>query len=131
MSRYATTEYNRYERVRARACNVYSLAITCRMTHTDILARMVEIYDSADCKKLTTAYRFGLSATVRVLSDNLWQTHLEWRLGPAEGPLPEPHQDAGGEGKPLSILCRIPGALYGGHYWKGTNRPFTEYKPTN
>jgi len=36
----------------------------------------------------------------------------------------------------MSTLCRIPGALYGGHFWTDdngdpTDRVWTEYKPTN
>lgn len=55
---------------------------------------------------------------------------IVWRLGPESGPLPEDGQ-VWAEGSELSRLCRIPGALYGSHFWRGTDKPFGEWKPTN
>lgn len=55
---------------------------------------------------------------------------IVWRLGPESGPLPEDGQ-TWGEGSELSRLSRIPGALFGSHFWRGTDKPFGEWKPAN
>lgn len=61
------------------------------------------------------------------------RNHVAWCLGPASGPIRQTPSEWTLE---MSNLCRLPGQLYGGHYWtddKGiaTEHLYTEYKPIN
>jgi hypothetical protein len=120
--------YDRYERLRSRILDIYSRAKHYHWTHEQILAAMqADVWQQSDCAKLTRDYRAMLSEVMRLSSDRLYD-YLEWRLGPQSGPIRTAGDAWTDE---MSELCRIPGALYGTHFWKGTDTPFTPYKPTN
>lgn len=100
------------------------------LTHAEILDRYrTEIQESTRYSQLSNEQRACVFATFLACSEITSRRDLEWRLGPASGPLPGPH--VWGEGSTLSTLAREPGALYGAHFWSGTDKPFSEYKPTN
>lgn len=96
-----------------------------------------EIYNHPDYRKLTREDRGYLSGYRDSLQSRLWFEQVIWRLGPESGPLTADEQDRGWmttsnpEGGKLSILCRQKGKLYGGHFWIGTEKPYTEYRVTN
>lgn len=100
-------------------------------THEEILRRYEEIIHSPHWRQLTQYEHAEVFATYAACSAMAYRRDIVWRLGPASGPLSEDAQGKWGEGSELSRLCRIPGALYGAHFWRGTDKPFGEYKPTN
>lgn len=97
-------------------------------THEEILGRFISIKaHSLTWPKLTAAEQHDIWTVWDTCQAVAYHRDITWRLGPAEGPLPEDSQ-VWGEGTELSRLARIPGALYGGHFWRGTDKPFGEYK---
>lgn len=127
-TRYATTQHNRLERVKSAIGDVYSRVECYRLTSNAMIELLQEVWQSSDYRKLPAydrGYLHGISDTKR---NAIWHSMVEWRLGPATGPI----RTAGGAWTDeMSELARTPGMLYGGHYWKGTDKPFTEYRPTN
>lgn len=113
------------------------------------------IYDDPAYKLLSISDREYLRGVIDTLHDQQWRS-MVWRLGPETGPLPE-HEDGwkvpscclvaiklkatkcpicyhdlrDGSSCILGDLSRTPNALYGGHFWPGTDIPFTEYKCIN
>jgi hypothetical protein len=133
ITRYATTEYNRAERVKNRLRAVFSQAVAFRLTHAQILEKLQPIRASHDYQKLTSYYRGYMRAAEDAGFADIWHNHVAWCLGPASGPTRQAHTAWTEE---MSTLCRTPGALYGGHYWtddngQPTDRPFTAYACTN
>jgi hypothetical protein len=132
-TKYATTEYNRQQRVTNRLRDIYARAIAYRFTADKIHDELAALYASADYKRLTRysmGYVAGLAAGY---SADIWQNHVIWMLGPSAGPTRIVHSEWTDE---MSTLCRLPGQLYGGHFWtddngQPTDKPYTEYKPTN
>lgn len=97
-------------------------------THAQILARYAaEVAGSPRFAQLSGVERACIFATFLACSEMANRRDLEWRLGPSTGPLPLPH--VWGEGSALSQLARTPGALYGAHFWRGTDKAFTDYLP--
>lgn len=129
----ADRRLDRHERLRARVNDIYRRARKSHLTHAAILdALTAEVYDHPDYQRIGTYYTGQLAAQARTWQDRMWAEDLIWRLGPAAGPFTEAENaDRWAEGQGASALCRIPGALYGGHFWAGTDCPFTEYKATN
>jgi len=132
-SRYVTTEYNRHRRIVGRLNDIYARAIAFRVTHARILEEMSALYTLPDYKRLTTYYLGYIAGLQAGLDADIWRNHIVWMLGPASGPTRVVHSEWTAE---MSTLCRIPGALYGGHFWtddggKPTDKVFTDYKPTN
>lgn len=120
--------------LRSRVLTIWETARKEGRTHAQILeARTREIYDSPVWLKLASYERAEINAFFHACSDMAYRRDIVWRLGPVEGPLPETADGMGvwGEGSPLSTLCRIPGALYGGHFWRGTEKTFSGYTCTN
>lgn len=118
--------------IRSRVIELWRAARRDGLTHAEVLRRYKEATTGSPHWRQLTAYeRAEVFATYRALSEWMNRTELVWRLGPAKGPLPESAQGQWGDGSELSRLCRIPGALYGAHFWKGTDKPFGEYKATN
>jgi hypothetical protein len=98
--------------------------------HSELSAQIrARVYDDPQYKKLNGTYQFGLHEVARCAMDDIWHRHCEWRNGPASGPVRTAIKDAWTE--QMSELARTPGALYGGHFWKNSDRPYTEYKATN
>lgn len=132
-SRYATTSYNRGERIKARILDVYARARAFRLHSDTIRDLLTPIYQSADYRKLTQWQRGYVAGLIDGNRNELWNRHVVWMLGPASGPI----RVAGTEWTDqMSRLSRLPGELYGGHFWlddngQPTDRPFTDYKPTN
>jgi hypothetical protein len=132
-TKYQTTEFNRCKRVETHLQSIYSQVIAYRLTHEQLLNKLSELYQTTDYKKLTPYYQGYVSGLRKGLNDDIWRNHLAWCLGPASGPTRDTSQPWTEE---MSTLCRLPGQLYGGHYWtdddgKPTDKLFTEYKPTN
>lgn len=132
-TKYATTEYNRFLRVKAAANDVYSQVLAYQLTHTQQLEMMTaSVYTTKDYKRLTPYWRGYIAGMVDSLSAAISARQV-WRLGPASGPVTR----ADGEWTPeLSALSRTPGALYGGHFWvdrdgKPTDKAFDGYKVIN
>ena len=116
--------------------DIYSRARSFQSDHDTIMADVCAVWDSPEVKRVSQAIRAYLRGYRDALSTALWQ-EMEWRLGPADGPLSHEDQKRGWmsldrpNGGKLSILCREKGALYGGHFWKGTDKPFTAYHCIN
>lgn len=132
MSRYATTQYNRVERVKAAVRDVHARAIAFHVSADRLSEMTTDIYRSDDYKKLTAYDRGYVRGQVDMLRQDIWQNHVVWMLGPATGPTRQVHTKWTEE---MSTLCRQPGKLCGGHFWLKDGQPttdiFTEYKPTN
>lgn len=124
-------KYQTYLQLASTLMGIYSRAESFHLTHDRILElKRTEIYETPSYHRLTR-YEMGyLQGISEGLSSSLWRHSVVWRLGPAAKPLAEDATDRW-DGGPLTILCRVPGALWGGHFWKGTNIPFTAYQPTN
>lgn len=133
--RKTLSDYQRVHRARlvGRTHDLFRRAKAYHWQHGAILEhRTDEIFGDHWYRKLTIADREYLRAVWDTLSDLQWQRDLVWRLGPAEGPVPEDQHDAGWqEGGIFTILCRQPGKLYGAHFWRGTDLPFNSYACTN
>jgi hypothetical protein len=131
LSRYAQRQHARYERCRSRLVDIYRSACCFHSTHEQILDRCTTFWQSNDVQRLTIGYRDMLREVQRCHADALYQ-YLDWRMGTVDGPIAEAstndHDWSTGR---LSELSRTPGALYGAHYWIGTDRPFGEWKPIN
>lgn len=114
-----------------------------------------DVYDHPHYARLTIADKEYIRGFRDALDGALWDK-LQWRLGSIDGPLP-----IGVDGWKLSTCCvtaaklhatkcpicyrdlrdgasctlgdlsRLPGALFGGHFWTGTDDVFTTYKPIN
>jgi hypothetical protein len=132
-SKRQTTQYNHWLNIKNGLSSIYSQAIAYRLSHDRIVEKLSALYLTNSYKRLTV-YHLGYA---RGLNDgymaDIWQNHVVWMLGPASGPTRIVHAAWTEE---MSVLCRIPGALYGGHFWtdddgKPTDRVFTDYKPTN
>lgn len=135
MSKYAGTEYRRSQRVISRLQSIYSSVIAYRLPHTSLLEKLAELYQSSDYKRLTPYYRGYVAGLQSGLDADISRNHLVWMLGPSTGPTHNTHTDPWDD--EMSRLCRLPGQLYGAHFWTDddgkpcTDRPFGEYKPTN
>ena len=127
-SKHTTTEYNRHKRVHARIADIYARADAFKLSHDRILDLLSELYASHDYRRLTSYYRGMAVGQREALASALWQK-LEWRIGPVDGPVSDDIHKAWLE--PLPTLCRVPGALYGAHYYAGTDKTFNLYKPIN
>ena len=132
-SKHATTEYNRFQRVRGAVGNAYSLTIAFQSTHTALLDKLTAIYNSADYKKLSNYYRGYIAGIVDSLSAEISRNYLAWCLGPSTG---WTRNSAEPWNEEMSTLCRLPGQLYGGHFWtddKGqpTQKAFNGYTCIN
>jgi hypothetical protein len=80
-TKYATTEYNRGERVLSRLRDIYDCARSFHSTHAEILTRLDEkIYKTRDWEKLTPYYRGMFAGTHRALRDCLYRYALAWRV---------------------------------------------------
>lgn len=93
--------------------------------------RTSRIFKSSTWRMLTDTERAHVRSTFDACSAIAWRRDLVWRLGTAEGPQPESIQGYWGEGSLFPKLARTPGALYGGHFWKGSDVPFAEYRCSN
>lgn len=111
-----------------RVISIWETARRQQLTHAEILRRYrEEIRGDTRYLQLSNEERACIFATYLACSEMANRRDLEWRLGPSSGPLPLPH--IWGEGSQLSALAREPGALYGAHFWHGTDKPFGEYLP--
>lgn len=120
--------YDRYERLRARLIDTVSKHTQYQSTHADLLAdERYLVWDTEDCRRLTIGYRDMLREVQRCYHEGIYRS-LEWRLGPAAGPI---HTAGETWTEETSTLARTPGALYGAHFWKGSDRLYGEWKPTN
>lgn len=126
--------HDAYRRMREAISSVYRSARTSYYTHEQILERMGWIWDSDVWKKMPKYYRDMAREHQQTLADQLQERDLVWRLGPATGPIPESvdgwAMDAN-KNSILGVLARMPGALFGAHFWKGTDKPFSTYHATN
>jgi hypothetical protein len=114
------------------------------------------VYAHVDYKRLTIASREYLRGYRDATDNHLWYEKIVWRLGSIDGPLPEDvdgwkiqtccvtaaklkatkcpicgHDLANATGSYLGDLSREKNTLYGGHYWKGTDKVFTDYRCLN
>ena len=121
----ADRNYDRYERVSTRVRDTFRMHIRAKSTHATILSSLSDIYDTADCKRLTQSYRFGISVIVREWFGQINENHLEWCTGPAAGPTRRAHKDPWTPAD--SALCTAK-EMHGGHFWAGSDRPYNEYK---
>ncbi len=67
-SKYANTEYNRYQRVARVLHDIYGSAIAFHLHFDDFLARKQAMHESPDYKRLTSYYLGKISG----VSDVLW-----------------------------------------------------------
>jgi hypothetical protein len=72
-SRYATTEYNRRERVRTRIRDAYATVRHFRLSHDELLRRRAEIMASPDWQRLTAGDRGYVLGYDAALRDELWR----------------------------------------------------------
>lgn len=132
-SRRQTTQYNHYLRVRNGLQSIYAQAIAFRWTHATILEKRSALFATNSYKRLTVYYTGYMAGLDDGLMADIWRNHIAWCLGPSTGPTRQAHTEWTEE---MSALCRIPGALYGGHFWlndddKPTDKAFTDYACTN
>jgi hypothetical protein len=126
----ADRNYDRYAELRARMIDAYRSAIHFKSTHTDLLARLRErIYETKEYRSLPEKYKGMLSECSRCWGDRVNELHLVWRLGNAEGPITSARPGEWTEA--LSELANKPGALYGSHFWAGSDRLYGDWKPIN
>lgn len=129
-----TTNYNRFTRVKAKVGDIYSRAIAYRLPSDKTTDELKALYGSDDYKRLPQYYKGFIQGLQEGLSADIWRNHVVWMLGPSTGPTRVAHTEWTEE---MSRLCRLPGQLYGGHFWTnddGTpalDRPYTDYHATN
>lgn len=121
--------YDRYITLRTRLIDTIRAAIAFKSTHADLLARETAlVWDTPTFQSLTVSQRDCLCEVQRVWRDRLYECHLEWRLGPASGPT----RTAGDPWtEDMSVLSGTPGALYGAHFWRGSDRLWSEWQCIN
>lgn len=132
-SKYVTTQYNHFVRVKSHINSIYSQAVAYRLSHSQILDKLAEMRATNSYKRLSSYYVGYIAGLGDGLMADIWRNHIVWMLGPSTGPTRRVHTEWTEE---MSTLCRQPGKLYGGHFWtddKGepTDKVFTEYKATN
>lgn len=74
ISKYAHTEYNRYNRVASRIKDNFSTSVIFRSTFEQWMARNTEIHKSADYKRLSGYYKGKISG----IGDALWSSLYGW-----------------------------------------------------
>ena len=116
--------YNRFRAFRIRVNDVFSRVHRFHLSHDEQLALLTKyVYEHPDYKRLTQ-YELGyLRGLIDTKQNEVWNAVI-WRLGPSTGPTRDAMSTWTDE---MSTLCRIPGALYGGHFWK--DRPDVTYTP--
>lgn len=132
-SKRQTTQYNHFTAVKSQLGSIFSQAVAYRLSHARILEKLSELYQTNSYQRLTTYYHGYIRGLEDGYMADIWRNHVVWMLGPSTGPTRRVHAEWTEE---MSILCRQPGQLFGGHYWtddKGepTDKLFTEYKATN
>lgn len=130
----ADRNHDRYERLREAISSVYRSARFSGYAHDQIVERLSYIWNSDAWRKMPAYYRDMAREHQRTLSDQLYERDLVWRLGPATGPLPEKVDGwalASDGNSILGVLSRMPGALFGAHFWKGTDKAFGVWHVTN
>lgn len=121
--------YDKFSALRSRMVDIYRKHIQLQSTHDRLSADVAEsIYNHPHYRKLTIGQRDCLREVRTCWSDRIWELHVDWRLGTALGPIVRENFAWTPQ---LSVLCRIPGALYGGHYWRGSDRLYTQWASTN
>jgi hypothetical protein len=116
----------------ARIVTIFQTAKRNRLTHGEILdMRTSQIFDSPRWRQLTQTEQEYLRGVFSGCMELTQRLDIEWRLGTATVKFSPADIDRWAEGSELSRLCRIPGALFGGHCWKGTDIPFDGWKATN
>lgn len=129
---YGRREHARYERMRSRLVDLFRKHIVYKSTFATILTDLQELRDSTAYRKLPAYRRDMLAEVTRMWWDRINECHLDWVLGTAEGPIAEARtNDHDWSTGRLSELARTPGALYGAHYWRDSDRLYGEWKPTN
>lgn len=143
---------------RAVIASAFERAKNAHETSEQLIARWAgeDCWKHPHFQRLTYAEIGYLTGYREALQDVLWRRDVIWRLGSVDGPLPEnvdgwipktccvsatklraikcpicEHDLQNSTGSVLGDLARTPGALYGGHFWRGTDTPFTEYRITN
>lgn len=80
ISRYSTTEYNRWARVRARLEDIYGAARVMHSTHTSICEKVMELQSTNDYKRLKSYYLGMFHGMRDALSKEIYRNYLEWRV---------------------------------------------------
>src|SRR3990167_6814000 len=81
ITRYQTTEYNRYSRVALAVHDAYSCARSFGWTHEELRSRLSErVYQTRDYAKLTPYYRGKLAGLTECLMDAQYRHDLKWQL---------------------------------------------------
>jgi hypothetical protein len=133
-TKYQTTEYNRFKRVENRLKDVYARTVAFKLPHAQQIELLKVVYASPDYVRLTAYYRGYVAGVAHDRSEAIWDDHLVYMLGPAAGATRQVHTEWTEE---MSQLCRVPGALWAGHYWKGADgaadlaHPYTPYAASN
>lgn len=133
-SRYATTVYNRRVRVESKIGSIYSNAVAVRSSCDAVSAEILAVWQSPDYLRLPAFERGYVHGLEHGLNADIWRNQVCWRLGPSTGPTRTAIKDAWTA--EMSTLCRLPGELYGGHFWldddgNPTDKVWTDYKVTN
>lgn len=125
----ADLSFRRYTLLKMRIGDIYRKHIQFKSPHTAILEDLKRsVYETNEYRRLPAFYRFTLSEYSGWNLNRIHCDYVEWRLGPESGPIRvagDPWTDE------ISALCNTPGALYGSHFWIGSDRLFGEWKPTN
>lgn len=132
-SRRQDTQYNHLVRVKSQLNSIYSRAVAFHLSHARILELRTELFATNSYRRLTVYYRGYIAGLDDGLMADIWRNHVAWMLGSSTGPTRQSHTEWTAE---MSELCRLPGQLYGGHYWTDdngnpTDKQFTDYKVTN
>ena len=119
--RYRVVRFNDFK---TRISGIYMRVHIYHLSHDRQMEILTaELYNHPDWKRLTR-YELGyLRGLMDAKQNELWNAVI-WRLGPSSGPTRDVHTEWTEE---MSALCRIPGALYGGHFWK--DKPDIAYTP--
>lgn len=125
--------YDRYSDMRGQLIDIIRKHIQYKSPHADMLQEEnSRIFHTKAYCSLTISQCDCLREVQRCWHDRIYELHLDWRLGTVDGPVSEAstndHDWSTGR---LSELSRTPGALYGAHYWKGSDRLYGEWKPIN
>ena len=131
MKRKTRADYNyeRYAALRMRLIDTYRKHVQFKSTHVVLLEDVTRlVWNDPKFARLPQYYRGCLREVSRVWSDRIYELHLDWRLGPASGPV---RTAADAWTDEMSELSRTPGALFGAHYWRDSDRLYGAWKAVN
>lgn len=97
-------------------------------THEWILEqRRIRVFNNPRYEMLSNEERSNICAVFTTMVEVAYRRDIIWRMGTKDSIRPEGAK----WDDEMSDLCQKKSELYGGHFWRGTDHVFSEYKVIN